>query len=116
MVTVPTPLLIQRNSEKVRSLQPLQHLLAICPVRNGVAQRTAQAVEDGGSQQESSYIIGLAPEYLFGQVVQNVTAAALECCDEARDIFASPHGERGQLQPHDPALGTLLERHYGLPR
>src|SRR3712207_6154022 len=107
MVTVPTPRLIQRNSKKVSTLQPLQHLLAVCSFRNGVAQRTAQAVEDGGVQQESSCVLGLAPEDLFGQIVQDITAATPERCDEVRDIFASSHGQCCKLQSRDPTFGTL---------
>src|SRR3712207_9154452 len=116
MVTVPTPFIIQRNSKQVGSLQPLEHLLTIRTVRNRVAQRTAQAVEDGGLLQESSYVFGLAPENLFGQVVQNVTAAALQRRDEFGDVFAPPHRERCELQPSDPAFGTLLERHQRVLR
>lgn len=45
-----------------------------------------------------------------------MTAAALQRRDEFGDVFAPPHRERCELQPSDPAFGTLLERHQRVLR
>ena len=49
---VPLPPVVQRDGEEVGSLQAVECCLAILSACHGVAQRTAQAVQDRRLQQE----------------------------------------------------------------
>ena len=48
----------------------------------------------------------LAQKHLFDQVVQHEAVAAGEGLDERGGVGAPLHGERGQLQAGNPALGA----------
>jgi len=110
MVTVPAPLVVQSEEEEVLPLKTLQHRLPIGVAGEIVAQRSGKIVEDRGRKQKFAHVRGLASENLLGQKVEYVTVAAREGFDEAGGVFATPHGETGQLQPGDPALCPLLQR------
>ena len=116
MIPKPEPFVVQGNEEKVGPLQLLQHRVAAAPARYGIAQGPAEAIEDGGLEQEGLDVIGLFPQYLFGQVVEYVAVGTGEGRNEAGDILLSSYGERGQLQPGDPALGALSQRRGVLAR
>jgi hypothetical protein len=73
-----------------------------------VAEGTGQVFGDGGYKQKLSHLSGLAFENLLGQIVEYVAVATREGPDEAGDVLALPHRERGQLQPGDPAFGALF--------
>ena len=85
-----------------------------------VAQRAAQAVEDGGAQQERLDLGGLSLQDLLDQVVQDEAVAAGEGADEAGGALAgtraSLQGDGRHLQPGDPAFGAGLERRDVLRR
>ena len=55
-------------------------------MRDPLRQRTGEAFENGGLQQEIPYELGLAFEDLPSQEVQHVSMAAGERLDEARDV------------------------------
>ena len=76
---------------------------------DGIAQRTAQPVENGGLQQEAAHAFRLALKNLLDQVVQHEAVAAGEGLDEAGGVRSPLHGERRQLQAGDPAFGAGLQ-------
>src|SRR5215211_3396186 len=52
MVTVPNPLIVQRNDQQVLPLQPFQRVLPVVAASESVAQGAAETVENRGLQQE----------------------------------------------------------------
>jgi len=61
------------------------------PLQNGITQRAAHAVQDGGAQEKRLDMGGLPPQDLLDQVVQHEMVAAGERFDEAGGILTSPH-------------------------
>jgi hypothetical protein len=51
-------------------------------------------------------------EDFFGQKVEDVTVAAREGVDEARDVLAVPHRERSQLQASYPSFRARFQGNY----
>jgi hypothetical protein len=60
MVTIPTPLVVQRDHEQVGVLETLQRRLPIGVPGNGVAQGSAHPIEDGGLEQEGPQLFRLS--------------------------------------------------------
>jgi hypothetical protein len=46
MVTVPNPVIVQRDDQQILPLQPLQRALSVVAPGESVAQWTAETVED----------------------------------------------------------------------
>ena len=69
MVAIPAALVVQWHDEEIALLQRFQEPPAVVPLGDGVAQRAAQPVEDGGTQQEIADICRLASQDLLSQVV-----------------------------------------------
>jgi hypothetical protein len=115
VVPVPGTLSVQRDQEHVAAVQIRQHLAAVRPAGDRVAQGTGQPVEDRGPQQELPHFRALTGKDLVHQVVDDETIAAREGPDELGNVatvrnIAQRKG--GQLQTGDPALGPFLERLY----
>ena len=79
------------------------------PAGDGIAQRTAQPVQDRGLQQEVLDRVGLPLQHLLDQVVDDVPVVSGEAGDEAGDVVPALHRERRQLERRDPALGAPLQ-------
>jgi hypothetical protein len=58
VVAPPAALLVQRDQEQAGTLHPLQHLLAVGPAGDGVAQPAAQPLQHRGLQQEGPQLGG----------------------------------------------------------
>ena len=120
VVAIPPTPAIQRNQEQVRSLELLQHGFPRPSPRilagDGVTQRTAQPVQDGGLLQESADALGLTLQDLFDQVVDNVAVVSGEASDEVGDVWPPLHRKGRQLERGNPAFGALLERCDGSGR
>ena len=109
VIAIPVALVIQRDEKVVAALQDRQPRVAPCLPGDGLAQRAAQAVEDGGVEQEAADSGGLAPQHLLHQIVHDVAVIPGERPDEAGGVRAPLHRERGELQAGDPALSALLQ-------
>ena len=64
VITIPMPLIIQRDDKEIHLFQGFQHRLPIdrlgcIRVDDGLAQRSAQAIQDRGLQQEGAHLLGL---------------------------------------------------------
>ena len=57
VIAIPLALVVERNDEEVAAFQSFQHRFAIFLVGDGIAQRTAQAIENGGLQQEVADVV-----------------------------------------------------------
>ena len=110
-VVIPIPLatVVERDQEEVPALQGLQHGLATGLAGHGIAQRTAQPVEDRGPQQEASDVVGLTLQDLFREVIDDVAIVPGEARDEAGDVASSLHGKPCELQGGDPPFGARLQ-------
>ena len=106
VVAVPLAAVVERDQEQVPSIQRLEHGLAAVPAGNGIAERAAQPVQDGGLQQEVPDVIGLALQHLLDQVVDDVPVIPREAGDEAGDVVAPLHRQRRQLKRGDPPFGA----------
>jgi hypothetical protein len=80
VITVPAPLMVQRHQEQVGAVQRLQGGLPgrRGVVHDGITERTAQALEDGGPQQKRLDRLGPPLEDLLHQIVQHELVAAGE--------------------------------------
>ena len=114
VIAIPPAAVVERDQEQVPAIQRLQHGLAVVLAGDGVAQRAAQPVQDGGLQQEAPDTFGLPLQDLFDQVVDDVAVVPREAGDEAGDVVAPLHRQRRQLQRGDPAFGASLQRGHVL--
>ncbi len=80
VVAVPAPLVVQGDDEQVGALEMLERLLAggRGVEQHGIAQRAAEAIEDGRPQQEGLDGLGLPLEDLLDQVVEHEAVTAGE--------------------------------------
>jgi hypothetical protein len=111
VIAIPAPLVVQRDNEQVGALQGNQRRLPSsgCILQDGVAQWPAQAIENGGAQQEVLDACRLPLQNLLHQVVEHETVAAAEGCDEACRVGSALHRNGRQVQAGDPALGARLQ-------
>ena len=109
VVAIPPPLIVERNQEEVAPIQRFQHRLAAGLAGNGITQGTAQPAQDGGLQQEGLDQAGLTLHDLLDEIVDHIAIVASETGNEAGDIVAPLHRQRGQLQCRNPSLGAPLE-------
>ena len=86
-----------------------EHLAPVVATGDRVTQRPGQPVEHRGLQQEAANRVGLVPQHLLDQVVDDVAVVAGEAGDEAAGVLASVERQRRQLERRDPPLGPLLE-------
>ncbi|MFC7643255.1 hypothetical protein ACFQX6_22245 [Streptosporangium lutulentum] len=110
VIAIPPAAVIKRDQEQVPSLQPRQLHRATVLTGDGLTQRAAQPVQDGGLQQEVPDGFGQASQDLLGQVVDDVPVIPGEARDERGDVVSPPHRERRQLKRGDPPLRTPLQR------
>ena len=74
-----------------------------------LAQGAAQAVENGGLQQEASDGFGLTLQDLFHQIVHYVAVIAGEGRYESGNVLTPLHRQCCQLEPRDPTFGAFLQ-------
>ena len=110
MVAIPAAAVVERDQEQVPSIERLQHGLATALAGDGIAQRAAQPVQDGGLQQEAPDLFGLTLQDLLDQVVDDVAIVPGEALDEAGDVVSTLHRKRRQLECSDPPFGARLQR------
>src|SRR5215217_5466622 len=101
MVTVPAPLVVERDDEEVLPLQPLKHLLPSITAGERIAQSGTHALQHGRLEQELTHPFGLPFEDLLGQEVQDVAVAPGEGLDEAGEVLAVAHREGRKLEGGD---------------
>src|SRR5688572_29460745 len=87
VIAVPVTFLIQGNDEQIGGLQTRQDAAAVRPPRESVAQRTAEASQDGGVQQDGRDGRRLLRELVVCQVIQNVPVASREIGDDRLQVF-----------------------------
>ena len=109
VIAVPLPLTVQGHDEEIGALEVFQGLLPRIPLHEGITERAAEPVENGGPQEEGLDALGLMTQDLLGQVVQHKAVAAGKRTDETGDILLPLHGQRSQLQAGDPAFGAALQ-------
>ena len=82
VIAVPATLVVEGHDEQVGALQLLQSRLTIRPARHRIAERSAQAIEDGGAQEE---LLGLGRQSgkdLLDDVVEDEAMASSEAMHE----------------------------------
>ena len=103
VVAVPAALVIERDNKEVSSLQGFQQHVAFLLVRDGIAQRATQAVENGGLEQEAPDTFGLTLQDLFaGRYRGKRYSFGYPACPDLemqRELFAT-------LKPEE--IGVLL--------
>src|SRR6266511_1470833 len=100
MIAIPAPLVVEHHQEHVGVFQLLQQRLAIGALRAGrwdmclrcgaedncVAERAAQAVEDGCLEHEGLEMVRQPIEDFLGQVVDYKAITASKCRDEGSEV------------------------------
>ena len=109
VISIPVALVIQWDDKQVASFQDLQHLSTVVSARDGIAKGTVEPFENRGLHQEAPDTFGLTMQDLLHQVVRDVPVIAGESRYEPRNVLYALHGERGQLQPGDPAFGPRFK-------
>ena len=99
VIAVPPPLIVQRDDEKVSTVEILEGFLpgSSGVEHNGITQGAAQAVEDRRAQQECLNAFGLLLQDFFDQVIHDEVVAAGERADEAGGVGMALQAQRGQL-------------------
>jgi hypothetical protein len=101
MVAVLVPVVIEGNQEQVPAFQFLQDRLTVNPFpglsNDGLAERAAKALEDGGPKQKGAHRLGLPLEDLFEQILHDAMMAPGERRDKIVSIRTALHGKCGQL-------------------
>ena len=112
VIAVPVPFVVEGDDEQVGALDGRQRLLAGAGrgLEDGIAEWPAQAVEDGGAQQEGPDLGRLPLQDLLEQVVQHEAVAAGERADEPGRVGDPLDGDGRHLQAGDPALGAGVQR------
>ncbi len=115
VIAIPLPGVIEGDDEQVAALQEAQPVLCIVAAGDGIAQRSAQPVEDAGLQQKVADAVWQSSDDFVDQIVEDEAMTAGEGFDEGRGVITALHRERGELQARDPALGAGFEgRHLAL--
>ncbi len=109
VVAVPGAVIVERDDEEVGPLELLERRSTARPTGDGIAERPGERLQDRGLEQEAADVVALAFEHLPDQVVEDEAIVAGEPGDERRDIVATLHRERRELQGRDPSLGARLE-------
>ena len=91
MIAIPLAPVVQRHHEQVGALQTVQRRRAVCLPADGLAQRTAQPLQNRSLQQEAADRFGLALQDLFDQIVDDVAVAAGECLNKTGAIGSPLH-------------------------
>ena len=106
VVAIPVTLAVERNDEQVRALEMLQRLLARRGgvQGHGIAQGSAQPIEDRRAEQELADGRRLTPKDLLDEIVEHEAVAPRERPDECGGILVSPQGDGRELKAGDPAL------------
>ncbi len=69
VITEPFSRLVQWHEKQSLSFQDFQHLLSIFPLSDGIAQGTAQAIQDAGLEQELPQTVRQGCKHIFAQVI-----------------------------------------------
>ena len=110
MVTVPLPLLIQRNHEQVGASELLQEPGGTLPARHRVAKRTRHRPKHRGLEQKLPRLPGKAGQNFLSQEADDVAVGAPERLDEGVFVLLVLQREGGEVEPRGPSFGTL-EQH-----
>ena len=78
VISVPAAFVVEGDDEQVGTLELLQPRLALRLARHGIAKRTAQAIEDGGAQEELLGPGRESREDLLDDVVEDEAVAGSE--------------------------------------
>ena len=87
MIAVPTPFVIQRDEEQIGAVERFQGCLTVGTETYSIAERAAQAVEDGGLQEESLHALGLSVQDFLDQIIQHKAMAAGKGIDEVGGVM-----------------------------
>mgnify|MGYP001033866808 CR=1 FL=1 len=109
MVAVPFAPVVQRYEKEVGAIQRLEPLPAPAPPGDGVAERSAQPVEEAGIEQEGTDLLRLALQHFFDQVVEDIAVVAGESGYEGGHVATSLDRQGGQLQRGNPPLGAFAQ-------
>jgi hypothetical protein len=78
-------------------------------LRDGVGQRAADALEDRRAHEELPHVARLAQHDFVPQVVDEVAIVDREMREERPAVVRLPQRQRGEVEPGDPALRTMLQ-------
>src|SRR6185295_5664045 len=78
VIAIPLAPRVERYEEEIRALDPLEQLDRVGALRDGIAERPREPVENGCPEQERSDVIRLAGEHLVEQVVDDLPIIAGE--------------------------------------
>ena len=102
VITIPMPLIVQRDDEEVHVFEGFQHHLPIDSARairldDSLAQRAAKAIQDRGLQQEGTHVFRLQLKHFFNQVVHDIVMTARKGRNKTMNVLAALHRKGCQL-------------------
>jgi hypothetical protein len=109
MVPKPFTVIVERQDEQIGTLKGVEHGAAILPPGDGVAQRSVQAVENGGLLEKTLELHRLALKHFLHQVVGDVVVIATEGGNEGVAVELVLHGKGHHLQTGNPAFSAQPE-------
>ena len=109
VVAVPVAATVEGDHQEVVAVELFEDPARSLGVESGVAERTAQAVEDRRAGEERHLGTGDPVEDFGAEIVAHVTVVAGEGEHGFGSRAACLHGQRGQVQAGRPSLGALYQ-------
>src|SRR5215207_9571631 len=107
MVTIPLPMVVQRNDKQVRVFQLAQEPPGGRRTRNRLAQGCRQPLQYRAQEQELLLFLRQGRQDLLCQELDDESVTTLERFDKSVHILFAPQREGGEINRRGPSLGTL---------
>src|SRR5215203_3679867 len=107
MVTIPLPMVVQRNDKQVRVFQLAQKPPGVLYPRNRFAQGRRQPLKDRALEQKLPLFLRQGRQDLLCQELDDVSVTTLERFDKGVHILFAPQRKGGEINRRGPAFGTL---------
>jgi hypothetical protein len=101
---------VERLQEQVGLRQVAQQVGAVAALRDGIAQRRAQAAEHSSLPQEGRQMRRQMADHLVQHIVEHKAMLPGEGGERLLRVGLPLHRQRGQMQARRPAFGALVER------
>src|SRR3954454_7222331 len=107
MVTIPLPIIVQRNDEQVGVLQLAQKLPGVLRLRNRLAQGCRHTLQYRTPEQELPLLLRQGGKDLLSQDFDDVAIAPSKRFYKGVRILLVPQREGGKVNRRGPSLGTI---------
>jgi len=112
----PLSLAIEGNHESARFRKRSQMALGTEFPRQEVAERTVDAVENGGVDEQPSDVGGQAAQHFGHEILGHRSLTSRKLEDKSLRVRVCRHGDRCQAQSGYPSLGPIMKQLHSVVR